>query len=44
MSSPTATTQIIRDDLRRLGLSYDLFTRTTTLNHHRVVRDLFRTL
>jgi methionyl-tRNA synthetase len=35
---------IIRDDLRRLGLSYDLFTRTTTLNHHRVVRDLFRTL
>jgi methionyl-tRNA synthetase len=35
---------IIREDLRRLGLSYDLFTRTTTLNHHRVVRDLFRTL
>ena len=35
---------VIRDDLRRLGLSYDLFTRTTTLNHHRVVRDLFRTL
>jgi methionyl-tRNA synthetase len=35
---------IIRDDLRRLGLSYDLFTRTTTENHHRVVRDLFRTL
>ena len=35
---------IIRDDLRRLGLSYDLFTRTTTRNHHRVVRDVFRTL
>jgi methionyl-tRNA synthetase len=35
---------VIREDLRRLGLSYDLFTRTTTLNHHRVVRDLFRTL
>ena len=35
---------IIRDDLRRLGLSYDLFTRTTTANHHTVVRDLFRTL
>ena len=35
---------VIRDDLRRLGLSYDLFTRTTTANHHRVVRDLFRTL
>ncbi len=36
--------EIIRDDLRRLGLSYDLFTRTTTENHHHVVRDLFRTL
>jgi methionyl-tRNA synthetase len=35
---------IIRDDLRHLGLSYDLFTRTTTENHHRVVRDVFRTL
>src|SRR5215471_6266017 len=33
-----------RDDFRRLGLSYDLFTRTTTLNHERVVQDLFRTL
>jgi methionyl-tRNA synthetase len=36
--------EVIRDDLRRLGLSYDLFTRTTTENHHRVVRDVFRTL
>ena len=44
MSSPTATTQLIRDDLRNLGLSYDLFTRTTTQNHHRVTRDVFRTL
>src|SRR5262245_4353513 len=35
---------VIRDDLERLGLSYDLFTRTTTFNHHRVVRDFFRTL
>jgi len=35
---------VIRDDLRRLGLSYDLFTRTTTENHHHVVRDIFRTL
>ena len=35
---------IIRNDLLRLGLSYDLFTRTTTENHHRVVRDVFRTL
>jgi methionyl-tRNA synthetase len=36
--------EIIREDLRRLGLSYDLFTRTTTRNHHEVVRDVFRTL
>jgi methionyl-tRNA synthetase len=35
---------LIRDDLRDLGLSYDLFTRTTTANHYRVTRDLFRTL
>jgi methionyl-tRNA synthetase len=33
-----------RDDFRRLGLSYDLFSRTTTLNHERVTQDLFRTL
>ena len=36
--------QLTRDDFRRLGLSYDLFTRTTTGNHARVVRDLFRAL
>jgi methionyl-tRNA synthetase len=35
---------VIREDLRDLGLTYDLFTRTTTRNHHRVVRDLFRAL
>src|SRR4029453_15631807 len=35
---------VIREDLRDLGLTYDLFTRTTTQNHHRVVRDLFRSL
>ncbi len=34
----------IRNDLRDLGISYDLFTRTTTLNHARVTRDVFRTL
>jgi methionyl-tRNA synthetase len=34
----------IREDLRTLGLSYDLFTRTTTQNHARVTRDIFRTL
>jgi methionyl-tRNA synthetase len=36
--------RLIREDLRNLGLSYDLFTRTTTANHYRVVQDLFRTL
>jgi methionyl-tRNA synthetase len=34
----------IREDLRGLGISYDCFTRTTTPNHARVTRDLFRTL
>ena len=36
--------QSFREDFRRLGLSYDLFSRTTTLNHERVTQDLFRTL
>jgi methionyl-tRNA synthetase len=36
--------QVIREDLRDLGLSYDLFTRTTTRNHYDVTRDVFRTL
>ena len=35
---------LIAEDLRRLGLSYDLFTRTTTRNHALVVQDVFRTL
>ncbi|MDQ3859302.1 MAG: methionine--tRNA ligase [Actinomycetota bacterium] len=35
---------VIREDLRNLGLSYDLFTRTTTRNHYRVTQDVFRTL
>jgi methionyl-tRNA synthetase len=35
---------LIREDLRDLGLSYDLFTRTTTRNHYRVTRDIFHTL
>jgi methionyl-tRNA synthetase len=35
---------LIRKDLHDLGLSYDLFTRTTTKNHYRVVQDLFRTV
>ncbi len=36
--------QSFREDFRRLGLSYDLFSRTTTLNHERVTQDFFRTL
>jgi len=36
--------EIIRTDLRNLGITYDCFTRTTTLNHERVTQDLFRTL
>jgi methionyl-tRNA synthetase len=36
--------RLIREDLRDLGLAYDLFTRTTTRNHYRVTRDIFRTL
>ncbi|MBO0709036.1 MAG: methionine--tRNA ligase [Candidatus Dormibacteraeota bacterium] len=35
---------VITEDLRRLGISYDLFTRTTTRNHYRVTQELFRTL
>ncbi len=35
---------VIREDLRKLGLSYDLFTRTATRNHYRVTQDVFRTL
>jgi methionyl-tRNA synthetase len=35
---------VIREDLRDLGLTYDLFTRTTTRNHYRVTQDVFRTL
>ncbi len=35
---------VISGDLQRLGLSYDLFTRTTTRNHYAVVQQLFTTL
>lgn len=34
----------IVDDLAGLGLSYDLFTRTTTRNHYAIVQELFRGL
>jgi methionyl-tRNA synthetase len=36
--------QVIGEDLRALGLSYDLFTRTTTRNHYARVQDVFATL
>jgi methionyl-tRNA synthetase len=36
--------QLIREDLRDLGITYDCFTRTTTANHARVTSDMFRTL
>ena len=35
---------VITQDLHGLGLSYDLFTRTTTRNHAAVVQELFRQL
>lgn len=35
--------QVIVDDLCGLGLSYDLFTRTTTGNHYSVVQEMFET-
>jgi methionyl-tRNA synthetase len=37
-------TRQIDGDLQSLGLSYDLFTRTTTGNHYNVVQDLFKGL
>ena len=36
--------ELIRADLRDLGITYDCFTRTTTRNHAHVTQDLFRTL
>ncbi|HKF34805.1 MAG TPA: methionine--tRNA ligase [Jatrophihabitantaceae bacterium] len=32
---------VIAKDLRKLGLSYDLFTRTTTSNHYAVTQEIF---
>ena len=34
--------RVIVEDLAALGVSYDLYTRTTTPNHHAVVQELFR--
>ncbi len=36
--------RVIAGDLQGLGLSYDLFTRTVTRNHYRVVQDVFKGL
>jgi methionyl-tRNA synthetase len=36
--------RVIAEDLQGLGLSYDLFTRTTTLNHAAVVQEVFKQL
>ncbi|RJK97852.1 methionine--tRNA ligase [Vallicoccus soli] len=36
--------RVIVEDLHSLGLSYDLFTRTTTRNHYAVAQEVFRTL
>jgi methionyl-tRNA synthetase len=33
--------RLIAEDLRDLGLSYDLFTRTTTRNHYAVAQEMF---
>jgi methionyl-tRNA synthetase len=33
-----------REDFRRLGFTYDCFTRTTTRNHERVTQDIFKAL
>ena len=36
--------RVIAEDLQGLGLTYDLYTRTTTDNHREVVQEVFRTL
>jgi methionyl-tRNA synthetase len=36
--------RVIVEDLHGLGLSYDLFTRTTTVNHYRVTQEIFQGL
>jgi len=32
---------IIVEDLRKLGMTYDIFTRTTTANHYKVTQEIF---
>ena len=36
--------RVIAEDLQQLGLSYDLFTRTTTRNHYAVAQEMFKRL
>jgi methionyl-tRNA synthetase len=36
--------RVIAEDLAGLGMTYDLFTRTTTKNHYAVVQEIFTTL
>ncbi|MBA9003526.1 methionine--tRNA ligase [Thermomonospora cellulosilytica] len=36
--------RVIASDLQALGMSYDLFTRTTTRNHYAVVQEIFKGL
>ena len=36
--------KVIGEDLTALGMTYDLFTRTTTRNHYAVVQEMFLTL
>ena len=36
--------RVIAEDLTGLGMSYDLFTRTTTQNHYAVVQEIFKGL
>nr|BFE83723.1 hypothetical protein GCM10020093_063240 [Planobispora longispora] len=36
--------RVIAEDLTALGLSYDLFTRTTTANHYAVAQEIFKGL
>src|ERR1700751_4332344 len=36
--------RVIVDDLTSLGMTYDLFTRTTTLNHYAVTQEMFTRL
>jgi methionyl-tRNA synthetase len=36
--------RVIAEDLQQLGLTYDLFTRTTTRNHYAVTQEIFKGL